>query len=70
MMSAETSTGGRVIRYVNRVGLAVVLGVTRQRVRDLEREGKLPAPDAMLGDRPLWRVETAERFARDRRQTP
>lgn len=53
-------------RFVNREQLAEILGVSRQRVRTLESQGKLPPPDAMLADRPLWRHETAMQWAVER----
>jgi transcriptional regulator with XRE-family HTH domain len=64
-----------VIEYVNREQFAAVLGVTRQRVAQLEREGKLPAVEAYQmidGEkrRPLWLLATAERFARSRGKGP
>ena len=53
-------------RFVNREQFADILGISRQRVRTLESHGKLPPPDAMLADRPLWKYDTAIEWARVR----
>lgn len=49
--------------------LARELGVTRQAVQDLYRNGRLPAPD-FFGprDAPLWTHKHATQIVRDRRR--
>lgn len=50
----------RVIRYLDTSLLAQRLGTTPHKVRLMRSRGILPAPDAMLGTRPLWRVESID----------
>ncbi len=57
----------RAITYYGVTECAHALGVSRQRVNQLRGQDKLPAPDAIAGDKPLWRSDTFERFAYWRR---
>lgn len=58
------------IEYVNQAQFAMMLGVSRQYVSVLLRNGVLPEPDARVltpGGRTssyVWKRETAERFAK------
>jgi predicted DNA-binding transcriptional regulator AlpA len=43
------------IHLLSAIAVAEVLGVSRQRISQLQKRGRLPAPVAQLnGDRPLW----------------
>lgn len=45
---------------------AKALGVSRQRVRQLMHEQKLPQPDAQLGGKPVWEASSFDHFASER----
>lgn len=54
------------VTYYGVTECAHALGVTRQRVQQLLKEAKLPAPDAEVKGRPLWRESRFLRFAAQR----
>ncbi|HEX7165419.1 MAG TPA: hypothetical protein VF230_00430 [Acidimicrobiales bacterium] len=56
------------ISYYGVTECASALGVTRQRVQQLLREEKLPAPSATIGGRPIWRADEFDAFAIVRRE--
>lgn len=62
--SAETN---QPIELVNQSGLALMLGVSKQRVHQLKEAGALPIPQGIVnGEVPVWHRETAEQFAIER----
>lgn len=48
---------------------AARVGVSRQYIERLEKEGKLPADARTVAGRPLWSEMTVERFADERERT-
>lgn len=42
----------------SRQSLAKYLCLNHYTVRDLQRDGRLPPPDVVIGNRPRWRFET------------
>lgn len=51
------------MRLAGRTELAEMLGVTRQRARQLSERPDFPAPIAVMGRRPIWRIEDIEGWA-------
>ena len=51
------------MRLAGRTELAEMLGVSRQRARQLTERPDFPAPIAVLRRRPIWRVEDLEKWA-------
>lgn len=50
----------RVCPMFSRRTLAEYLAVNKYTVRDLQQEGRLPPPDAVIGNRPRWYFETID----------
>lgn len=55
-------------RYLDQAGIADRLGLKAQSVRDLRERGRLPNPDALIGNRPGWLPETIDRWQADRKR--
>lgn len=56
------------VTYYGVTECARALGVSRQRVSQLYAEDKLPPPDAISGEKPLWDSARFESFASHRRE--
>ena len=54
------------VRYYGVTECARSLGVTRQRVHQLLELERLPAPDAVVGGRPIWEASSFESWAKQR----
>jgi excisionase family DNA binding protein len=52
-------------RYLGTIDVARLLGCSTERVRQLERDGKLPA-EKMPNGRRIFRAEVVEQFAAER----
>lgn len=56
--------------YVSKGPMAEMIGVTRQRVNQLEKAGKLPPPDSTVGFyktvHPIWRRDKIEKWIKNR----
>lgn len=52
--------------YVTMIEAARLLSLSKQRLSQLYRGGKLPEPDAMVNNKPAWKVETLERWQEQR----
>jgi hypothetical protein len=57
---------GTPVRYYGVTECARALGVTRQRVRQLQELNKLPEPDALVGGRPVWEERKFTKWAAKR----
>ncbi len=51
-------------KLLNRTAIGDLIGVSKQRVHQMEQAQELPPPDAFDGDRPLWMVGTITRWAK------
>lgn len=58
------------VELVGVAEVAELLGVARQRVSELGRTGRLPAPAARLAAGPVWERPAVERFAAEWRRRP
>jgi len=50
--------------------LAELLGISRQRLAQLRKDGPLPPPDLVLAATPLWSTATVEAFLWGWRRKP
>jgi len=51
------------MRLAGRTELAEMLGVSRQRARQLTERPDFPAPVALMRRGPIWRIEDLEQWA-------
>lgn len=53
-------------RLVARPGVALILGVSQERVRQLIEAGRLPPPDALVDGKPAWKPAKIRAYAKRR----
>jgi hypothetical protein len=66
MEDQSTETSGAFDEpMIDRAFIGADIGVTPRTLRDYQKKGRLPPPDANLLGRDLWRLSTYRRFKAD-----